>query len=99
MKFNFEYWKYLFETDPELFELKRKELIQQTIKNAPLETQQKLNEIQNQIEKIRENTKTPLEASSLISQLMAKKLNNLQRLFLKLNQVLIDAHKNKQDKK
>ena len=42
MEFNFDEWKKLYEEDPEEFERRRAEVLEETIQQAPEEQQQRL---------------------------------------------------------
>lgn len=68
--FDFDEWMKLFKNDPERFEIKRQDLIQSTIKQAPMEMQRRLNGLQWQIDTEIKLAKNPLEGCIRIHQMM-----------------------------
>lgn len=76
-KFNFDEWAELYKTDPAQFELKRKQLLEETILSAPVAHRARLRLIQVECDAIH-NTHTPLAGTVEISRLMSAKLGELK---------------------
>lgn len=68
--FDFDFWKELYESDPELFESKRAELIQSEIAKAPLHLQRRLKGIQFELDAKRSLSDSPLESCMQMSSQM-----------------------------
>jgi len=68
---NFQYWSDLAKKDPEAFEKKRKEVIDQYITTLPnKETQARINKLQWRIDMERKKYKNPLDAAIRIYDMM-----------------------------
>lgn len=87
--FDFDEWAKLYETDPEAFERKRKELLEQTIMKAPVENRAMLRIIQMECDSIHQ-TMDPMEATVAISEMMIKKLNQLKAPLTALREIAED---------
>lgn len=77
--FNVEEWMELYKKDPEAFEAKRAKAIEETIAATSGANQHRLKGLQFQIDVIREQAKTPMGACLKITQLMWKKVGELQQ--------------------
>ena len=70
IKINFDDWAALAKSDPETFEVRRKEVIRQLIQSAPVDQQHRLECLQWKIDQVRSMSKTPLAACLRISKMM-----------------------------
>lgn len=68
--FDFEYWARLAKEQPEEFESKRAELLEQLIESSPPKVRQRLHSIQWRVDCERERSPTPLSACLKISRMM-----------------------------
>ncbi len=68
--FNFEEWMNLAKSDPEEFEKRRKEMINNLICSAPAERQQRLRGLQWRIDMERKKCSNPLSACIRLSEMM-----------------------------
>lgn len=68
--FDFDFWKELYESDPDMFEVKRAELIKSEIAKAPLQLQRRLNGIQFELDAKRSLSDSPLESCMQMSSQM-----------------------------
>ncbi len=78
---NFDYWKKLYEEDPDKFEQERKAIIDETISAAPKNRQHRLKQLQWRIDMERKRCKTPLKSLIKIDDMMMES-------FFKLNDAL-----------
>jgi hypothetical protein len=67
---DFDQWSSLATLDPEAFEARRHELIEDLIRSAPLHRQPRLRGLQWRLDRIREHSRTPLAACIRISEMM-----------------------------
>lgn len=77
--FNVEEWMELYKKDPEAFEAKRAKAIEETIAETTGPNRHRLRGLQFQIDVIREKAKSPMGACLKITQLMWKKVGELQQ--------------------
>lgn len=80
-KFDFDSWRELFETSPDLFEQKRREAIDEVIGQASTEQQSRLRGLQWRIDVVRQRHKHPIASTAKLFQLMWDKVygeNGLQ---------------------
>ncbi len=87
--FDFDEWMQLYKINPTEFERKRKELLSAEISAAPVEHQQKLQEIQAECDAL-SSSLPPLEATIELTKLMTSKVLDLQSTLTELDV----AHKN-----
>lgn len=59
---DFDAWALLASSDPEAFENQRREVIQDAIRRAPARQQQRLQQLQWQLDQIRASSPTPMAA-------------------------------------
>ena len=76
-KFEFDKWAELFKTDPNTFEIKRKQIIESAISEAPIEHRAKLRLLQLQCDAMRQSM-SPLESTEKMTQMSIEKLNELR---------------------
>ena len=72
--FDFEYWQKLAKSDPELFEEKRLAVVNNVIADAPLESQQRLHQLQWRIDMERRRSKNPTDSCVRIYNMMWKQV-------------------------
>jgi hypothetical protein len=72
--FNFDSWAILARENPQLFEIKRKYIIEQAISQASPRRQKRLRCLQWQLDQIRNTSPTPLAASLRMQQMLWEKL-------------------------
>ena len=72
--FNFDSWAILARENPQLFEIKRKRIIEQAISQASPRRQKRLRCLQWQLDQIRNTSGTPLAASLRMQQMLWEKL-------------------------
>ncbi len=84
--FDFDYWKELYEADPDTFEAKREELLAEEIASSPEHLQRRLKGIQFELDMKRRKSDSPLESCMQMScqmwdsfDLMRTHLNALAR--------------------
>ncbi len=87
--FSFDEWAELYKSNPEEFELKRKEMLDAEIMKAPPEHRSSLRAIQLECDLLRAIT-TPLQATIEISKMMCNKLNELKTPLTQLRQIIED---------
>ncbi len=68
--FDFDHWARLARTDPETFEQKRSELINEFIEKAPEHMKRRLNGLQWQVDTVRQGSSNPMAACLKISRMM-----------------------------
>lgn len=85
--FNFDEWAELYKTNPALFEIERKNLLNSIINNAPIEHRSKLRLIQLQCDTIRQ-CMPPLAAAEQMTQMSLNKLKDLNEPLQAIKQVL-----------
>lgn len=61
--FDFDYWRKLAEIDPKLFEIKRREVIEEAIDGSPEHLRERLRRLQWRIDAERARASNPLSAS------------------------------------
>ncbi|MGD8483337.1 MAG: DUF3135 domain-containing protein [Thioalkalispiraceae bacterium] len=76
-RIDFDYWLQLAQDDPERFETLRSETLESCIQRASDTQQVRLRCLQWRIDRIRDNTKTPLQACIRISNMMWETFNHL----------------------
>lgn len=70
VQIDFEQWSSLASLDPEAFEARRYELIEDVIRSAPLRCQPRLRGLQWRLDRVRERSGTPLAACIRMSEMM-----------------------------
>ena len=73
-EFNFDDWRALAESSPELFEQRRRELLQAEIDMAPPALQPRLRGLQWQIDLVRDRCSSPAVASAKLFEMMWDKV-------------------------
>lgn len=86
-RLDFDRWVELAKTDPEGFEKKRLETIDQAIRRTSQSQQERLRRLQWRVDRIRERAKTPMAACIAISDMMWDSLNQLNSHFESLREV------------
>ncbi len=84
---HFDAWTALADSDPQAFEAKRAEIIQEFINSVPPERQQRLRQLQWRIDNVRRRATTPLGACIQISTMMWDSLVGPGGLYEALRQV------------
>lgn len=79
--FNFDEWLELSKRDPESFEIRRLESIEELINSAPADKQHRLRCLQWKIDRVRDKMATPLAACVAISDMMWDSLDKLNQLY------------------
>ena len=79
--FNFDEWLDLSKSDPETFETRRLESIEEFINSVPEDKQHRLRCLQWKIDRVREKMPTPLAACVAISDMMWDSLDRLNQLY------------------
>ena len=79
--FNFDEWLDLSKRDPETFESRRLESIEEFISSVPEDKQHRLRCLQWKIDRVREKMPTPLAACVAISDMMWDSLDRLNQLY------------------
>ena len=72
--FNFDSWAILARENPQLFEIKRKNIIEKAISRASPQRQKRLRCLQWQLDQIRNTSRTPLAASLRMQRMLWEKL-------------------------
>jgi hypothetical protein len=88
--FDFDEWLDLLKRDPESFENRRLESIEELIVNAPEDKQHRLRCLQWKIDRVREKMPTPLAACVAISDMMWDSLDKLNQLYHDCESVTIN---------
>jgi hypothetical protein len=70
LKIDFDNWVQLAKSDPEAFEQRRKQVLQELIDSAPEDQQHRLSCLQWKVDQVRGISKTPLAACLRMSKLM-----------------------------
>jgi hypothetical protein len=91
-KFDFDEWNTLYKKDPEAFEKKRLECLNQCIMDAPLKYQKRLNGLMFHVNAIRQLEKNPMQTCIKMSSMMMQSLNDM-RDFLNELHALMDGKK------
>ena len=78
--FDFDGWRRLFETSPEMFEQRRAEAIESVIRTAPTDQQPRLRGLQWQIDAVRARYKHPLVSATKLFEMMWDKVYGEQGL-------------------
>ena len=91
--FDFDAWAELARSDPQAFEIKRKDAIEDVINSAPRRTHQQLRQLQWKLDRIRDTSATPLAACIRMQELLWESvlgedglLDRLQGLSMTLKQ-------------
>ena len=79
--FDFDEWLELSKRDPESFESRRLESIEELINSAPEDKQHRLRCLQWKIDRVRDKMSTPLAACVAISDMMWDSLDKLNQLY------------------
>ena len=87
--FPFDEWVKLYETDPDAFERKRKDLLEAEIMKAPVETRGKLRLIQMECDAMH-TSMSPMEATVEMTKMAAKKLQELKTPLTQLRAICED---------
>jgi hypothetical protein len=87
--FSFDEWTKLYETNPEEFERKRKNLLEAEILKAPVENRSKLRLLQMECDAIRASM-TPIEATIEMTKMAAKTLQELKTPLTQLRAICED---------
>ena len=69
-RFDFDNWSILAKTDPDAFEARRADVIEEFISHAPPDRQMRLRRLQWRIDQVRRTSTTPLSACIRISRMM-----------------------------
>jgi hypothetical protein len=85
--FFFDEWSDLYKNNPEEFERRRKEVLDEVINNAPEHLKAELQSIQRRCDIIRK-LNTPLDATIEISGMMIDSVRMLESSFVKLKDIL-----------
>ncbi|MBT5229473.1 MAG: DUF3135 domain-containing protein [Methylococcales bacterium] len=84
---DFDTWSKLAKEDPEAFEARRKEVIQQLIDSAPEDQRHRLECLQWKVDQIRSRSKTPLAACLRMSKMMWDRVLGKSGLMESLDQL------------
>lgn len=76
-EFSFDEWAQLYETDPDAFERKRADLLEEVIRSAPVEHRAKLRMLQMECDGIRQ-VMSPMEATVEMTRMATAKLQELK---------------------
>ena len=79
--FDFDEWLELSKRDPESFENRRLQSIEELINSAPEDRQHRLRCLQWKIDRVRDKMSTPLAACVAISDMMWDSLDKLNQLY------------------
>ena len=93
--FNFDEWLELSKRDPESFESRRLESIEEFINSVPEDKQHRLRCLQWKIDRVREKMPTPLAACVAISDMMWDSLDRLNQLYHECESVTSDKSGNR----
>ena len=85
--FDFDKWATLALTDPKAFELKRKNIIEAVISDAPVRCQAQLRRMQWKLDRIRETAPTPLAACVRMQEMMWDSVLGEDGLLARLRQL------------
>lgn len=88
-EFDFDEWMKLYETDPEAYERKRKEILEAEIKKSPVEKRAMLRVSQAECDAIHA-TMDPVAATVEMTKLATKKLNELKLPLTQLRAICED---------
>lgn len=88
-EFSFDEWARLYETDPEAFERKRADLLEEVIRSAPVEHRAKLRMLQIECDGIRQ-AMDPMEATIEMTRMATAKLQELKTPLTQLRAVCED---------
>lgn len=89
--FSFDHWSTLYETNPNEYERRRAEYLNQTIMNAPVGIRNTMRMIQLECDTIRAMY-PPLEATVKITELMVAKLKDLRANLTQLREMVEDSN-------
>jgi len=92
VNFNFDEWLALSKSDPQSFESRRLESIEEFIKSVPEDKQHRLRCLQWKIDRVREKMPTPLAACVAISDMMWDSLDKLNQLYHDCEVTSISTH-------
>ena len=102
-KFDFDYWAKLQQDNPEIFEVKRKQAIDEYIDSASKKNRKKLLGLQFTIDLTRSKSKQPMGSCIRLNQMMLNKVSTLDIGDIVKNNVSSDYRKSagqgKRDKK
>ncbi len=87
--FNFDEWAELYRTDPEAYERRRSEYLNEYIMNAPVENRNDLRMLQLEVDTIR-NMYPPDEALKIIMEMLVERLKTLKTTLTQARQYLED---------
>jgi hypothetical protein len=93
-KFNFDYWKDLYESNPAEYERQRTEFLNQKIMDAPVAYRNSMRMIQLECDTIRAMY-PPMEATIKIAELMVVKLKDLRAHLTELREIVEDINEDK----
>lgn len=79
MSFDFETWSRLARENPEEFERRRREAIEEVINRAPVEDQARLRGLQFRIDMERQRSKSPLGACVRINKMMWESFGEMRQ--------------------
>ena len=79
--FDFDEWLELSKRDPESFEVRRLQSIEELMNSAPEERQHRLRCLQWKIDRVRDKMATPMAACVAISDMMWDSLDKLNQLY------------------
>lgn len=89
--FSFDHWSTLYATNPDEYERRRAEYLNQTIMNAPVSIRNTMRMIQLECDTIRAMY-PPLEATVKITELMVAKLKDLRANLTQLREMVEDSN-------
>lgn len=87
IEFDFKEWSKLAQSDPDRFEAKRNQVLNEAIRRVPADRQRMLRGLQWKVDRIRELKRTPLAACIAISNMMWETFGDLHQSYTKLAEV------------
>jgi len=85
----FEDWASLAKDDPEAFEIKRKHFINEYIESMPVESRQRMHQLQWRIDTVRRLSKTPMAACLKIYNMMWESAVGDNGMVNKINNLIV----------
>ena len=84
VEFDFKEWAKLAQSDPDRFEAKRNQVLNEAIRRVPADRQRMLRGLQWRVDRIRELKRTPLAACIAISDMMWETFGDLHSTYTTL---------------